>query len=466
MEVHPFSELEAKFEQGIHCTSLLLADEHARLPRLQLLLSEHDKETISGQLYQTKRQLENVEAENSRMQEQSIRVQRDMEELHRSFQAKIKVIDSLQAELSSLQSLSTEMSKLQAENANLTRDVSNMKPELSRLRFQNSSYQSVLSEKLSLERQLSSLEVELRAEKRKSEKERKSNVHEKVGMSIESADVTAEDETRNGHSKQASQSYTRKTTSAVPRKQARAKDQSPNSSPVRHQGSKIPMGTSENLPRRQNFGVDAAIGTPGPSQMSKLPTKISAAPGDKSIFSITPFLNRQSNDFEAHFTSSESEGDDISFAEPGAPRIKVRRLSIPESGISDTNPRKSIVPPKKKGPKSDMDSKSTKIAAPRVAKRTQKQKEAKELLSEDEELQDPTKKRRLFRTVDEKPIFGGNVGVKRILSKQVPIAKDQSGVFADADGKHFEDRRNRRLGTNRGLDIPQFSPLKRNMRAS
>ncbi|KAF3492058.1 uncharacterized protein GIQ15_01575 [Arthroderma uncinatum] len=389
-----------------------------------------------------------------------------MEELHRSLQAKIKVIDNLQAELSSLQSLSAEMTKLQAENANLTREVSNMKPELTRLRSQNSSYQSVLSEKLSLERQLSTLEVELRAEKRISEKGRKSNVAEKDDTSLEGADVTVESETQIGKdSKQAPQPDTGKPVSAASKKQVKSKDQSSGLSPVRRQKPKASKEASENPPRRQNFGMDAAIGTPGPNQMSKLPTKISAAPGDKSIFSITPFLNRQSNDFETHFTSSESEDDGLSFAEPVASRTKVSGLSIRENGVSNTIPRKSIVQPQQKAAKPSIDTKSTNIAAPRVAKRTQKQKEAKELSSDDEERQDPTKKRRIIRTMSEKPLFDGNPGVMRTLSKQKPLLKDQSGILADADGKHFEnDRRNRRLGSNRALDIPLFSPLKRNMR--
>ncbi|KAM5455556.1 putative 21S rRNA (uridine(2791)-2'-O)-methyltransferase [Microsporum audouinii] len=448
MEIHCFSELEAKFERSLHCTSLLLANENARLPRLQLLLSEHDKDTISEQLYQAKRQLEDAETENSRIREQSIRMQQDMDELHRSFQLKTKMIDTLQAELSSMRSSSVEMSKLQVDNANLAREVSSMKPELTRLRSQNSSYQSVLSEKLSLERQVSLLEVELRDAKRKSEKGRISNIPEKTATSLEHANVTAQNQT--------SQSDAQGATVTLPKKQAKPRSQNKNL-----------IEPSGDPPLRQRFGEDPSIGTPGPNQLSKLPTRIAAAPGDKSIFSITPFLNRQSNDFEVDFTSSESDGDGISFAESGPSGIEVKGLPLPKNGLSTTNSRKSIAQPQRKPPKSNTNSKSTNLAASRITKRTQKQKNITEPSSEGEELPDPAKKRRVLQTIGENPSIDGNFGAMRTLSKQPSLSKNQSDTFANTEGKHVEnDRRNRRLGLNKALDIPPFSPLKRNARAS
>ncbi|EFQ98921.1 hypothetical protein MGYG_01934 [Nannizzia gypsea CBS 118893] len=459
MEVHPFSELEAKFEKSLQYTSLLLADENARLPRLQLLLSEHDKDAISKQLSQTKQQLSNVETEHSRVQEHSTRLQQDMEELQMSVQAKVKMIDNLQAELSSMQALAAEMNKLRAENATLAREVSSMKPEITRLRSQNSSYQSMLSEKLSLERQVSSLEVELRDARRNSGKGRVSYVSDRTLMSP-GHDVAAPHTSKalNGTSRPDTQGAT------VSIKQVKTKGQDSDMSPARRNGTSA--DTSENISRRLYFGADTSIGTPGPNHVSKLPTKISAAPGDKSIFSITPFLNRQSNDFGVNFTSSESEGDGLSFAEPQPSKVKAKGPSFYEKEPSTTNTRKSILPQLQRPLQSDTIPKSANAPAPRIVKRGPKPKATNDL-SEDDGLPDPIKKRRILRTIGDKPPLDENFGAVRTLPKQHSFVQDQSGIFADSDGKHSEnDRRNRRLGLNKPLEIPPFSPLKRNIRPS
>ncbi|EFE30457.1 uncharacterized protein ARB_02619 [Trichophyton benhamiae CBS 112371] len=455
MEVLPFSELEAKFEKSLYCASLLLAEENARLPRLQLLLSEHDKEALSKEQSQTKQQLNDVETENSRIREHSTRMQHDIEELHKSFQAKVKMIDSLQ-------SLAAEMSKLRAENASLVREVSSMKPEITRLRSQNSSYQTILSEKLSLERRVSSLEVELRDAKRNSEKVRVSHVSNRTIMSPQhDVNVNGEPQTSKT-STHTSKSDTRGVT--VSKKQVKVQDS--DMSPARRNHTKNLVDASENPPRSLYFGTDASIGTPGPNHMSKLPTKISAAPGDKSIFSITPFLNRQSHDFTINFTSSESDGDSPSFVEAKPLRIKEKSLPPYENEASTTNKRKSNSQPLKNPPKSTNIPKFTKGPAPRVGNRPQKQKDTKDF-SEDDGLPDPVKKRRILRTIGDKLPLDENFGPLRTLSKQHSHVQDQSGIFADPDGKRVEnDRRNRRLGLNKPLEIPPFSPLKRNVRPS
>ncbi|KAF3892529.1 hypothetical protein GTR04_5013 [Trichophyton interdigitale] len=464
MEVHPFSELEAKFEKSLHCTSLLLAEENARLPRLQLLLSEHDKEAISKEQSQTKQQLDDVETENSRIREHSARMQHDMEELHKSFQAKIKMIDRLQTELSSMQSLAAEMSKLRAENASLVREISSMKPEITRLRSQNSSYQTILSEKLSLERQVSSLEVELRDAKRNSGKAMTSHLSDRTIMSPEhDVDVNGEPQTSKT-STHTSKSDARDV--MVSKKQTTVKVQDSNMSPARHNQTKTSRDASENPPHRLYFGTDASIGTPGPNHVSKLPTKISAAPGDKSIFSITPFLNRQSHDFAVNFTSSESDGDGLSFAKANPSKLKGKNLPPYENEASTTNTRKSNSQPLKNLPKSTNIPKIANGPAPRAVNRSQKQKDTKDL-SEDDGLPDPVKKRRILRTIGDNPSLDDNFGPLRSLSKQHSHAQDRSGIFADPDGKRVEnDRRNRRLGLNKPLEIPPFSPLKRNIRPS
>lgn len=62
--------------------------------------------------------------------------------------------------------MSTDAAKVLTEKLSLARELASLKPELEHLRSQSSSHQATLAEKLRLERQISTMEVELEAEKR------------------------------------------------------------------------------------------------------------------------------------------------------------------------------------------------------------------------------------------------------------------------------------------------------------
>ena len=88
--------------------------------------------------------------------------------------------DKFQAELASMNGINTDTTKLLTEKLALVRELSTLKPELEHLRSQAAYQQTVLAEKLALERQVSTLEVELetekRASKRAAQKKRNSDV--------------------------------------------------------------------------------------------------------------------------------------------------------------------------------------------------------------------------------------------------------------------------------------------------
>jgi hypothetical protein len=66
--------------------------------------------------------------------------------------------------------VTSDSAKLLTEKLSLTRELTTLKPELEHLRSQATYQQTVLAEKLALERQVSTLEVELEAEKRASKR--------------------------------------------------------------------------------------------------------------------------------------------------------------------------------------------------------------------------------------------------------------------------------------------------------
>lgn len=66
--------------------------------------------------------------------------------------------------------ISTDSAKVLTEKLSLARQLATLKPELEHLRSQTLSQQNLLAEKLSLERQVSTLEVELETEKRASKR--------------------------------------------------------------------------------------------------------------------------------------------------------------------------------------------------------------------------------------------------------------------------------------------------------
>lgn len=71
-----------------------------------------------------------------------------------------------QAELKAMENVTSDSNKILSEKLALTRELSSLRPEVEHLRAQVESNQGLLAEKLSLQRQLNTLQVELENEKR------------------------------------------------------------------------------------------------------------------------------------------------------------------------------------------------------------------------------------------------------------------------------------------------------------
>lgn len=220
-----------------------------------------------------------------------------------------------------------DSTKLLTEKLALARELSALKPEIDHLRSQATSHQTVYSEKLLLQRQSSTLQEELDVEKRATErvmaKQRKWQAEEAgVIRQLETlqAEIVKERKERQRLEKESQKISTdweteittlesrldvSRTKLKTTRDQLKASQaelhfaRSANQSGIQAEPSRPfsrdPIINAGRGARKRTVSLmedDTVIGTPGDLQMAKKSKRASALPGDKSTFSITPFLNR------------------------------------------------------------------------------------------------------------------------------------------------------------------------------
>jgi hypothetical protein len=221
--------------------------------------------------------------------------------------------------------ISTDSTKLLTEKLSLAREIATIKPELEHLRCQTTNYQALLAEKLALQRQVSTLEVELETEKRAA----KRNMDKDVSSEKDDAAQTKIDELRKevakekrekervhkAMDKEAAMWESQKTVLETKMEQLRTKLRTSktqlketasdlakaqtattigiSSAPI----LEVPAKTSRKRSAVQ-MSIDATIGTPdgvavrGKRGNAKRTRTDLTAFGEKSMFSITPYLNR------------------------------------------------------------------------------------------------------------------------------------------------------------------------------
>ena len=291
--------------------------------------------------------------------------------------------DQIQAEVAALNESSTSSAKVLTEKFALAHELANLKPELEHLRSQLGSHQSVLSEKLSLQRQLSTVQVELETEKRagqrilakESKKESKNvaseNKHEEQleRLRKELAKEKRDREKMERDAKEASSEWEPKVAMLEDKLEAmrgklRSTKEKLKESQEELQQAQADAGAqtaqaeraeraTKNPRKRTASHLDDAIGTPdgvagnGRGPAAKRNKMSSTLPGDKSAFSITPFLSRTSLAPE----SPKEQGDpgkaseDAATAEPDASPSAARKGSKPAKarGLNETSAETNVL---------------------------------------------------------------------------------------------------------------------------
>ena len=234
-----------------------------------------------------------------------------------------------------------DSTKLLTEKLTLARELSALKPEVEHLRSQAASHQSLLAEKLSLQRHLSTAQVELETEKRATQrelaKEGKLQAEDaKLESRLESlqADLAKERRERQRVEREAQKDSTESQSriatlesrlDAFRNKLKSTKEQlkeaqtslqtaqacnhgkaSRTSASVK--STTLLAGNSRKRAAAQ-MDADTIIGTPGDPPAAKKNKRGSTLIGEKSTFSITPFLNRTASIAPESPSSDSASGD-------------------------------------------------------------------------------------------------------------------------------------------------------------
>ena len=261
-----------------------------------------------------------------------------------------------------------DSTKLLTEKLILARELSALKPEVDHLRSQAASHQSLLAEKLSLQRQLSTAQVELETEKRATQRAQAKEgtlqaEDAKLEHRLESmqADLAKERRDRQKVEREAqkdsTESENRITTlesrlDAFRNKLKSTKEQlreaqtSLQTAQASNHGKSSRASASINStmylaenPRKRaaaQIDADTIIGTPGDPPAAKKNKRGSKLIGEKSTFSITPFLNRTASVAPESPPSENASGDEKEHVK-GSDHLSgnTRQKAVSSEAISD-----------------------------------------------------------------------------------------------------------------------------------
>lgn len=269
-----------------------------------------------------------------------------------------------QAEISSLQSVTSDSTRLLTEKLSLVRELSCLKPEMEHLRSQAAVNQSLLSEKLALQRQLNAIQVELETERRSAQlahaKEGKLQAEDaKLEIRIESlqADLLRERRQRERSERESQRVQTdwnnKKTTLEsrldafrnklrITKEQLKEAETELKKTQLSTNGLLNRSTDASEISRKRKAAQaedESTIGTPGNPRTMKKIKKGVTLPGDKSTFSITPFLNRASSvaleSFE-EFSDKDHNEDMRASCDPlNDQGEEIRSASLAAIGVSE-----------------------------------------------------------------------------------------------------------------------------------
>ena len=314
------TQLEQVYERALRECERIYEEERSRVLRVQVLLLEDENDDLQEQLVETDLRLEKLEGGHEEIQEQLVVTEADLQRAQGNLKSRLRDIEHYKAELNASNTISADSAKLLTEKLTLARELANLKPEVEHLRSQTASQQSVIAEKLSLQRELSSLQVELETEKRavqrnKTKDTKSAEDDSKLASQIEELKKEVAKEKRETQKvdrdakKQAAEWEGQKTileskVDAFRTKLRSTKDQlkeaqkeveEAQTGNATRQAEFAAARPSVTNPRKRpvaRFDPDMTIGTPGNGGNVAKKARISTLPGDKSTFSITPFLNR------------------------------------------------------------------------------------------------------------------------------------------------------------------------------
>ncbi|TVY22411.1 hypothetical protein LHYA1_G008524 [Lachnellula hyalina] len=456
---HTESSLEVAYQEALRNTESIVKDEAARRLRLRILMLENENDDLHEQLALGDDRIDVLEQEGDELREQLERAHDEIQRHEADARVQTRELNNLRAALTSMNGVTMDTTKLLTEKLSLARELATLKPELEHLRSQASYQQITLSEKLALQRQVSTLEVEIETEKRASKRAAEKNDRREREADLRSQlEVLQNDLVREKNNRTAKEVELQSQLESLQKDLAREKkeggkthkevEKELKASETRHTvlESKLDQmrtklrATKEELkecqteltqaraapaktlstsasadastrPRKRaalEMSTDVNIGTPdGVAARGKKPAvkrgrKDQTMVGEKSMFSITPFLNRTMNmaldtpakDPEADSVEEEDQDTDNqrSEAEVASEAPEIPETSTPTAAPKAKGKKKVVDKPEVLHKKALGDTKSnTQNKKPAPKKRTIStlEKVTEEDVDENEEPRQP-----------------------------------------------------------------------------
>ncbi|KAL4927443.1 FtsJ-like methyltransferase-domain-containing protein [Aspergillus undulatus] len=322
------ARFEKEYVQAHAHTLQILEAERDRVHRMEQLLLRIENENLQLQINRTSQ-----EVTQAREAEIDVRFQLDsatgeLDHLQNVVQASSREIENLRHELTSLSAIASDSQKLQVEKVRLAKEVSSLQHEVEKLGLQGTSNNTILAEKQAITRQLNAAEVQLENEKRAHERSlaRQTQQSEEVAtLTSKLEEAQRELELARRHIQDDTQQRDRALMShqspisgirgGIQADLAIAKDRDQQGTPVQQREgwsnttTRVPIGRPIGIHTQKptsRLHSELTIATPGAVRAKGQVKQSSTLPGDKSAFSITPFLNRTTS-LEDSSTSSDDE---------------------------------------------------------------------------------------------------------------------------------------------------------------
>ncbi|KAL1962192.1 hypothetical protein VTN77DRAFT_9913 [Rasamsonia byssochlamydoides] len=328
------AQLENVFEKTLAQVRQLFDSESTRIVQVDRLLLEADNDSLRMRCQQTDKEISELVEAESNFRQQLLEAHNEISNLKAALRTNSRTIQDLKNELASQNRKLLEYETVLAEKLSLAKELSDLQPELNRLRSQNTSYQTLLAEKLSLERQLNSLEVQIENERRAFERARLNDlkqeeeemrlrselekiqtqmakeISERRRLERENHERTLEWEGQKKLLEDKLETLRKKLRSTKDRlKEAQNESQKPpivltkdRTSEAGSRAQRISLNRATS-----GFDPDMTIATPGAVQATGKIKRSSALPGDKSSFSITPYLRRTNTAPDSPASSIDGE---------------------------------------------------------------------------------------------------------------------------------------------------------------
>ncbi|KAJ4185536.1 hypothetical protein NW767_004232 [Fusarium falciforme] len=318
------NELELKHQGKSHQMDLTNRDEQARLLKLRLLTLRDENALLKDRLIQRDAMVKQLSKQKEDSHAERCESKKKIEDRDVRLMKQDKELAALQMEIASLNDFRQESNKILQEKFALSHKLDQLQPELNHLKQQLETHRAVIAQKQDLERQVSSLEVELENEKRsksrlqsksrdddqwkdqleeakreleKTKKEHNRELREVRGEVERLEGLLEETRSKRKHA-QTDLKNTRAELEACRTELEAARKAAQSNKPAK---KTVTMKEPGRKRRAQDMSLeDISIGTPGPDEATlKRPFNKRGAEhalvGEKSTFSITPFLNRTKN---------------------------------------------------------------------------------------------------------------------------------------------------------------------------